>query len=116
MRCPWATRRSASFTRWEMAWRDSSPATASLPPVSTPAAPASSACWATTAPAPGAARALGAGLVIAVEPVAERREMARRMGANVVLDPTKVDAVAEIKNLTGGPGGGAAGGAVGPPG
>lgn len=48
------------------------------------------------------ARALGAGLVIGVEPVAERQEMARRLGANVVLDPGKVDAVAEIKNLTGG--------------
>ena len=48
------------------------------------------------------ARAMGAGLVIGVEPVAERQEMASRMGANVVLDPGKVDAVAEIKNLTGG--------------
>ncbi len=48
------------------------------------------------------ARALGAGLVIGVEPVAERQQMARRLGANVTLDPTKVDAVAEIKNLTGG--------------
>src|SRR3989304_3319791 len=33
---------------------------------------------------------------------AGRQDMARRLGANVVLDPTKVDAVAEIKNLTGG--------------
>src|SRR3972149_9617383 len=48
------------------------------------------------------ARAMGAGLVIAGEPVAERQDMARRLGANVVLDPSKVDAVAEIKNLTGG--------------
>ncbi len=54
--------------------------------------------------ATAAARALGAGLVIAVEPVAERQEMARRLGANVVVDPGKGDAVAEIKNLTGGQG------------
>jgi alcohol dehydrogenase len=51
-----------------------------------------------------AARALGAGLIIAVEPVAERQEMARRLGANVVLNPAQGDVSAEIKNLTGGQG------------
>jgi 2-desacetyl-2-hydroxyethyl bacteriochlorophyllide A dehydrogenase len=54
--------------------------------------------------ATAAARALGAGLVIAVEPVAERQEMARRLGANVVLDPGQGDVVAGIKDLTGGQG------------
>ncbi|MCW3041323.1 MAG: hypothetical protein JWM31_3228, partial [Solirubrobacterales bacterium] len=48
------------------------------------------------------ARALGAGLVIAVESVPERAEMARRLGANVVLAPE--EAADAIKELTGGRG------------
>jgi threonine dehydrogenase-like Zn-dependent dehydrogenase len=50
------------------------------------------------------ARLLGAGLVIAVEGVAKRQELARRFGADVVLDPAKQDVVAEIRKLTGGDG------------
>jgi 2-desacetyl-2-hydroxyethyl bacteriochlorophyllide A dehydrogenase len=50
------------------------------------------------------ARVAGAGLVIAVESIPERQEMALRMGADVVLDHTKVDVVAEIKKLTDGRG------------
>lgn len=45
------------------------------------------------------ARALGAGLVIAVERIPERVEMARRMGANEVVDPEH--AVERIRELTG---------------
>lgn len=48
------------------------------------------------------ARTLGAGLIIAVESIPERMEMAKRMGADVVLDPA--DAVARIRELTGGKG------------
>ncbi len=50
------------------------------------------------------ARLLGAGLVIAVESVAKRQELARRFGADVVVDHTKQDAVGEIRRLTGGDG------------
>lgn len=48
------------------------------------------------------ARARGAGLVVAVEGVPERAEMARRLGANVVVAPET--AVDEIMGLTGGRG------------
>jgi threonine dehydrogenase-like Zn-dependent dehydrogenase len=47
-----------------------------------------------------AARALGAGLVIAVEPDPYRRDVAKKMGANIVLDPGKVDVVSKILDLT----------------
>lgn len=47
-----------------------------------------------------AARALGAGLVIAVEPNPFRRDIAKKMGANIVLDPGEVDVVSEILDLT----------------
>jgi threonine dehydrogenase-like Zn-dependent dehydrogenase len=50
------------------------------------------------------ARLLGAGLVIAVESVPKRQELARRFGADVVLDHTKLDVVEEIRRLTGGDG------------
>jgi threonine dehydrogenase-like Zn-dependent dehydrogenase len=50
------------------------------------------------------ARLRGAGLVIAVDPLAARREMARRFGASVAIDPTEVDVVAEIRRLTEGRG------------
>ncbi len=48
------------------------------------------------------ARLSGASLVIGIDSVPKRLEMAKRMGADVVLDPTSQDVVAEIKRLTGG--------------
>src|SRR5450432_4092187 len=48
------------------------------------------------------ARLCGASLVIGVDGVPRRQEMARRMGADVVLNPKEQDVVAEIKRLTGG--------------
>jgi alcohol dehydrogenase len=48
------------------------------------------------------ARLMGAALVIGVEGDATRRGMSRRMGADVVLDPSTVDVVAEVKRLTNG--------------
>lgn len=50
------------------------------------------------------ARLLGAGLVIAVESVPSRRELARRFGADVVIDFSKEDPVTAIGTLTGGEG------------
>jgi threonine dehydrogenase-like Zn-dependent dehydrogenase len=50
------------------------------------------------------ARLMGAGLVIAVESVPKRQELARRYGADVVVDHTKEDAVEAILELTGGQG------------
>lgn len=50
------------------------------------------------------ARLRGAGLIIAVDGVAERLDMARALGADVVLDHRRVDVVAEIRRLTGGRG------------
>jgi threonine dehydrogenase-like Zn-dependent dehydrogenase len=47
------------------------------------------------------ARLLGAGLVIAVEARPNRQKLARMYGADVVVDYTKVDPVAEIMKLTG---------------
>ncbi len=48
------------------------------------------------------ARLSGASLVIGVDTIPKRLDMAKRMGADVVLDPTKQDVVAEIKKLTDG--------------
>jgi alcohol dehydrogenase len=48
------------------------------------------------------ARLCGASVVIAVDSVPRRLEFARRMGADVVIDHTQQDVVAEIKRLTGG--------------
>ena len=48
------------------------------------------------------ARLLGAGLVIGVDGDSNRLAMARRMGADVVLDYREVDVVSEVKKLTGG--------------
>ncbi len=48
------------------------------------------------------ARLCGASLVIGVDGLSNRREMAKRMGADVVLDPKSQDVVAEVKRLTGG--------------
>jgi alcohol dehydrogenase len=50
------------------------------------------------------ARLKGAGLIIAVESDLKRSEMARKLGAHLVLDPQKYDVVSEIKRLTGGAG------------
>lgn len=50
------------------------------------------------------ARLLGAGLVIAVESVPKRKELARHYGADVVVDFTQQDPVAAIRDLTGGQG------------
>jgi threonine dehydrogenase-like Zn-dependent dehydrogenase len=48
------------------------------------------------------ARLMGASLIIGVDGDAHRRAVARKMGADVVLDPVACDVVAEIKRLTGG--------------
>ena len=48
------------------------------------------------------ARLSGASLVIAVDSVPRRLEMAKRMGADVVIDRTQEDPVARIKQLSGG--------------
>ncbi len=46
------------------------------------------------------AQAAGAHPVIAVEPIASRRDMAHRLGADVILDPTEVDVGIAIKDMT----------------
>jgi 2-desacetyl-2-hydroxyethyl bacteriochlorophyllide A dehydrogenase len=48
------------------------------------------------------AKLMGAARVIGVEGDPDRAAMARRMGADVVLDPEAVDVVKEVKQLTGG--------------
>jgi threonine dehydrogenase-like Zn-dependent dehydrogenase len=50
------------------------------------------------------AKLRGAALIIAVDHVPERLEMARRFGANVLIDHTQQDAVAVIRRLTEGRG------------
>jgi threonine dehydrogenase-like Zn-dependent dehydrogenase len=50
------------------------------------------------------ARMLGAGLIIGVDSVARRQELARSYGADVTVDFEKEDAVARIMDLTGGEG------------
>ena len=50
------------------------------------------------------ARLLGAGLIIGVDSVARRKELARSYGADVIVDFEKEDAVARIMELTGGEG------------
>jgi threonine dehydrogenase-like Zn-dependent dehydrogenase len=47
---------------------------------------------------------LGAGLIVAVEAVPERQELARRFGADVVVDYTQGDTVEQILDLTDGEG------------
>lgn len=46
------------------------------------------------------ARACGATTIFASETNARRRELAKKMGADEVIDPTKVDAVAHIRGAT----------------
>ena len=46
-------------------------------------------------------RVAGASVVIAVEPLENRRRLAERLGADIVLDPTACDAGLEIKQATG---------------
>jgi len=46
------------------------------------------------------ARLRGASLVVGVDPVAERRQMARRFGASLTLDPKTDDVVTCLKQLT----------------
>ncbi len=50
------------------------------------------------------ARLRGASLIVGVDPTAERREMSRRFGASVTINPTACDVVAELKRLTDGRG------------
>ena len=52
----------------------------------------------------GVARAAGASLVVASDFNPTRRELARRMGAHVVLDPAADDVVGRVRSLTGGDG------------
>lgn len=51
-----------------------------------------------------AARAAGAGRTIVLDPLPGRRELATRLGADVVLDPTDPDAVAAVRAETEGRG------------
>jgi alcohol dehydrogenase len=48
------------------------------------------------------AKLSGASLIIAVDRIPARLEVARRMGADVVINPNEQDAVAEVRRLTGG--------------
>jgi len=50
------------------------------------------------------AKLLGASLIIAVDSVPERLDMARRFGANMTIDYRQTDPVAAIKRATGGRG------------
>ncbi|MFA7249801.1 MAG: alcohol dehydrogenase catalytic domain-containing protein [Dehalococcoidia bacterium] len=47
-------------------------------------------------------QALGAGPIIVSEPIAERREIAKRWGADLVLDPAKDDVKGAVRSATGG--------------
>jgi (R,R)-butanediol dehydrogenase/meso-butanediol dehydrogenase/diacetyl reductase len=49
-----------------------------------------------------AAKAAGASKVIVLEMAKARKEYARKLGATAVIDPSEQDAVAAVKNLTGG--------------
>jgi alcohol dehydrogenase len=50
------------------------------------------------------ARLRGASLIVGVDPVPERRDMSKRFGASVTIDPRACDVVAELKRLTDGRG------------
>jgi len=47
------------------------------------------------------ARLQGAGLIIAVESMPERQRLSKEFGADIVLDHTQTDVIAEIRRLTG---------------
>lgn len=49
-----------------------------------------------------AAKVVGAGKIIVSEPIAARRELARKLGADVVIDPGAVDSTAAIMEESGG--------------
>ena len=49
-----------------------------------------------------AAKSLGVATIVAVDPVESRRELATKLGADVVLDPTAGNVVEELLELTGG--------------
>lgn len=50
------------------------------------------------------AMAAGASFITVADPIASRRDVAKAMGADLVLDPASVDAGLEIRNATGGQG------------
>jgi len=50
------------------------------------------------------ARLRGASTIVGIDPLAERREMARRFGASVTINPNVCNAVEELKRLTDGRG------------
>ncbi len=50
------------------------------------------------------ARLLGAGLIIAIENIPKRKELAKAYGADIIIDFTRVDPVQEILRLTEGSG------------
>ena len=50
------------------------------------------------------AKLRGAALIVGVDPLASRRDVAQRFGASLTLDPTRVDVVARLRELTGGRG------------
>jgi alcohol dehydrogenase len=50
------------------------------------------------------ARLRGASLIVGVDPLASRREVAVRFGASLTIDPTTEDVVARLRELTGGRG------------
>jgi S-(hydroxymethyl)glutathione dehydrogenase / alcohol dehydrogenase len=51
-----------------------------------------------------AARVAGAGHIIAIDPISERREIASGLGADILIDPVKDDATERVRELTGGRG------------
>jgi S-(hydroxymethyl)glutathione dehydrogenase/alcohol dehydrogenase len=61
------------------------------------------------------ARVAGAAAIVAVEPRAERRELARAVGATHTVDPGEGDPVEQVKGLTGGRGADYVLEAAGPP-
>lgn len=50
------------------------------------------------------ARIVGAEQIVAVEPAAKRQDLARQCGATAIVDPVNQDAIATVKELTGGAG------------
>ncbi len=54
--------------------------------------------------ATAASRLVGAGLIIGVESKPDRQELSKRMGADIIVDPSQGDAVEQIMDLTDGMG------------